>query len=178
MKRILVTGASGFVGSRFVERWKKKYTILAPGHGEMDITDVVSVERYCMEEVPDVVVHLAAISNTGYCEQHPEESSRVNVEGTCNMALASARCGAKLVFFSSDQVYNGNRESGLLTEDIAVAPENVYGRHKLEAEQRVLGICPETVALRATWMYDMEREALELILSQNIIKLQTTDNQV
>ena len=84
----------------------------------------------------------------------------MNVEGACNMALASARCGAKLVFFSSDQVYNGNRESGLLTEDIAVAPENVYGRHKLEAEQRVLGICPETVALRATWMYDMEREGM------------------
>ena len=84
----------------------------------------------------------------------------MNVEGACNVARASAGCGAKLVFFSSDQVYNGNLESGLLTEDIAVHPENVYGRHKLEAEQRVLNICPGAVALRATWMYDVEREGM------------------
>ena len=141
-----------------VERWKKEYTILAPRHGDMDITDMASVEEFFTRNRPDVVVHLAAISNTGYCEEHPEESYRMNVEGACNVARASARCGAKLVFFSSDQVYNGNVENGLLAEDIAVMPENVYGRHKLEAEQRVLDISPEAVALRATWMYDMERE--------------------
>ena len=160
MKKILVTGASGFVGSRLVERWKVEYTILDPRHGEMDITDADAVEEFFTRNRPDVVVHLAAISNTGYCEEHPEESYRMNVEGACNVARASAKCGAKLVFFSSDQVYNGNLESGLLTEDIAVHPENVYGRHKLEAEGRVLNICPEAVALRATWMYDLEREGM------------------
>lgn len=160
MKKILVTGASGFVGSRLVERWKGEYDILAPRHAEMDITDMASVEEFFTRGRPDVVVHLAAISNTGYCEEHPEESYRMNVEGACNVAQASAKCGAKLVFFSSDQVYNGNLESGLLTEDIAVHPENVYGRHKLEAEQRVLDICPGAVALRATWMYDVEREGM------------------
>lgn len=160
MKKILVTGASGFVGSRLVERWKEEYTILAPRHGEMDITDADAVEGFFTRNRPDVVVHLAAISNTGYCEEHPEESYLMNVEGACNVAQTSAKCGAKLVFFSSDQVYNGNLESGLLTEDIAVHPENVYGRHKLEAEQRVLDICPGAVALRATWMYDVEREGM------------------
>lgn len=160
MKKILVTGASGFVGSRLVERWKGEYDILAPRHGELDITDMASVEGFFTRGRPDVVVHLAAISNTGYCEEHPKESYLMNVEGACNVAQASAKCGAKLVFFSSDQVYNGNLESGLLTEDIAVHPENVYGRHKLEAEQRVLDICPGAVALRATWMYDVEREGM------------------
>lgn len=160
MQKILVTGASGFVGSRFVERWRNEYHILAPSHSELDIVDSISVERYLLEQSPQVVVHLAALSNTWYCEQHPDESYRVNVEGVCNLATAAARNGAKLILFSSDQVYNGNLESGLLDEDVAVAPENVYGRHKLEAEQRALELCPSAVALRATWMYDRERAGM------------------
>lgn len=160
MQKILVTGASGFVGSRFVERWRNEYTVLAPSHAEMDITDAVSVERYVLENSPQVIVHLAALSNTWYCEQHPDESYSVNVMGVCNLASAASRSGIKFVFFSSDQVYNGNCESGLLAEDIAVSPENVYGRHKLEAEQRALEICPTAVALRASWMYDNERPGM------------------
>ena len=160
MQKILVTGASGFVGSRFVERWRNEFEILAPSHAELDITDAVAVEHYFIEHAPQVVLHLAALSNTWYCEQHPEESYRVNVVGVCNLAAASARNGAKFVFFSSDQVYNGNRESGPLYETVAVAPENVYGRHKLEAEQRALELCPAAVALRATWMYDIERAGM------------------
>ena len=160
MKKLLITGASGFVGSRVVERWRNDYIILAPSHTELDITDAASVERYLLEQAPQVVVHLAALSNTGYCEQNPEESYRVNVEGVCNLATAAARNGVKLILFSSDQVYNGNLESGALDEDVAVAPENVYGRHKLEAEQRALELCPSAVALRATWMYDSERAGM------------------
>lgn len=160
MKKLLITGASGFVGSRVVERWRNEYHILAPSHSELDIVDSISVERYLLEQAPQVVVHLAALSNTWYCEQHPDESYRVNVEGVCNLATAAARNGAKLILFSSDQVYNGNLESGALDEDVAVAPENVYGRHKLEAEQRALELCPSAVALRATWMYDSERAGM------------------
>ena len=160
MQKILVTGASGFVGSRVVARWRNEYKILAPSHSELDITDRESVDSYFLQHTPDVVVHLAAISNTWYCEQHPDESYRVNVEGVCNLAAAAARNGVKFIFFSSDQVYNGNCESGPLSEDVAVAPENVYGRHKLEAEQRALELCPTAVALRATWMYDSEREGM------------------
>ena len=160
MKKLLITGASGFVGSRVVARWRNEYAVLAPSHAELDITDRESVDGYFLQHTPDVVVHLAALSNTGYCEQNPDESYRVNVEGAATIARAAALCRARLIFFSSDQVYNGNLESGLLSEDVPVAPENVYGRHKLEAEERVLYFNPNTVVLRATWMYDSEREGM------------------
>ncbi len=160
MLRILLTGASGFVGSRFVRRWAGEYEILAPSHAELDITDRASVESYFAFYNPQAVLHLAALSNTAFCEQHPDDSFKVNVSGTENLVRAAAARGIKFVFFSSDQIYNGNLETGLLNEEIAVAPETHYARHKLLAEQLLFEHAPDAVALRATWMYDDEREEL------------------
>lgn len=154
MQTVLVTGATGFVGSRFVRRWSGEYQLLTPGRNELDITSDLSVERYFAQYHPQVVLHLAAISNTGYCEEHPQESYEVNVEGTRRLARAAASCGARFIFFSSDQIYNGNSELGLLDEDVAVSPENVYGKHKLEAERLAAEACHDSIMLRATWMYD------------------------
>lgn len=160
MKKLLVTGASGFVGSRFVQAMQSRYTLLTPCHGEFDITSAEAVNSYMDANRPDAILHLAAISNTGYCEEHPEESHLVNVMGVENLATAALRHEARFVFFSSDQIYNGNIETGLLDENIAVSPENHYGRHKLLAEQRALEIYEATIALRATWMYDMPQNGL------------------
>lgn len=154
MTTILVTGASGFVGRRFVKRWENNYHLLLPSHSELDISSEASVSAYFHAHRPDVVLHLAALSNTGYCELHPDESFEVNVLGTQRLAENAAKCAAKFIFFSSDQIYNGNWEEGPLSEDMAVAPENHYGKHKLEAEQRMMQANAEAVALRATWMYD------------------------
>ena len=160
MARILITGTSGFVGSRVATALQDRYELLTPSHGECDITRLEAVEEYVRLHRPEVILHLVALSNTGYCEQHPEESLRVNVQGVAHMAEVAARYGCKLVWFSSDQVYNGNHEQGLLTEEIAVCPENHYGRHKLLAEEEALRRCPDSVALRATWMYDARREGM------------------
>ena len=159
MKKILITGASGFVGRAFVARWQYEYKLLTPLHRELDITDETSVDAYMMAHTPDVVLHLAALSNTWYCEQHPDESFLVNVVGSENVARAAARYGAKFIFFSSDQVYNGNTEQGPLSEAVSLSPVNHYGRHKLEAEQRIAEILPSAVILRVTWLYDAPQPA-------------------
>ena len=161
MKKILITGASGFVGGRIVNALKDKYALLTPSHADLDITSANDVEHYIQANKPDIILHLAAISNTGYCEEHPDESYLVNVVSVENLAKSAAKHDGKLVFFSSDQVYNGNLELGLLEEDVTVSPENHYGRHKLLAEQRAMALCKDCVALRATWMYDTERPGMK-----------------
>ena len=157
---MLITGTSGFVGSRVASHLAGKFDIIAPTHKDLEITSAQACTDFIGETRPDVILHLAAISDTGYCENHPQESMIVNVQGVENLAAAAQAYNAKMVFFSSDQVYNGCTELGLLTEDTPLAPENHYGRHKLLAEQRALEICSNCVALRATWMYDNPRPGM------------------
>ena len=119
-----------------------------------------------------MILHTAAISDTGYTEQHPEEAYRANVELPLWLARAAAQCGARLVGFSSDQVYAGVQQPGSLPETMELSPANVYGRQKLEMEQRMLDACPDTVLLRATWMYDLPSYGLPIRgnLPLNLIK--------
>ncbi len=153
--KILITGSTGFLGCRLKNYYQERYTLICPGHHEMDITSETSVMEYLAAHEPNVVIHCAAISSTGYCQEHPEESHLVNVLGTENLAKACKQVGAKLIFMSSDQVYNGTPLKGLLTEEAPLQPVSVYGKDKLEAEYRVLKILPDSIGLRLTWMYDL-----------------------
>ena len=154
MKRLLVTGASGFLGSRIVEFYKDKFEIFAPTHAELDITDEKDVLVKFEEWNPDYVIHCAAISAVARCEQEPDMSWKINVEGSIHIAKASAKIHAKCIICSSDQIYFGSTENGPHKETECVLPYNVYGREKLKAEEACLAIDADCVLLRLSWMYD------------------------
>jgi dTDP-4-dehydrorhamnose reductase len=144
--KILITGAHGFVGTRLMKELEG--AIAAPsiqGMNEKQIRQIVE------ESEADVIIHTAAISDVGICEKNPEESYYANV--LLPVYLAKASDGKKLICFSSDQVYRGCESDGPYREDEA-KPANIYGAHKLEMEQRVLDRQPDSVLLRAEWMYD------------------------
>ena len=142
MRKILVTGAGGFVGARILDQWRGRYELCTFPHGFSADSDEAAVRALIAREKPDVIVHTAALSNTAYCASHPEVSLRANVLLPEWIAKAAAETGAKLLAFSSDQVYAGCKRSGPLSETLSLSPANVYGFHKLEAEQRVLAITP------------------------------------
>ena len=174
--KILITGSSGFLGSRLAYYFRDKYELLLPTHGELNVSHEEAVKAYMEEHRPDVVIHCAALSNTGYCEQHREESHKVNVQGTVRIAKACKLTGAKLVFMSSDQVYNGTPLLGPLKEEEVLQPVNIYGQHKLECEQRAQWNNPESVGLRLTWMYDLPDSAMKLN-SNILVNLQKAYNE-
>jgi len=156
-KRLLVTGASGFLGSRLVRCYEKDYRVLAPGHRELDICNLRQVRAYWKREKPELVVHCAAVSDTGACQAHPTETWRVNVEGTENLARVCEEYGTKFIFCSSDQIYFGSDLGEAHRENEVLEPAGEYGRQKLEAERRSLSVCPGSVCLRLCWMYDTVR---------------------
>lgn len=143
---ILVTGATGFVGKRILELCPD--TVACPSLRGLSQEEIC---RIVEQSGADTIIHTAAISDIGTCEADHEASYLANV--LLPVALARAAGNAKLICFSSDQVYSGMEEPGPYRED-QVAPGNTYARHKLEMEQRVLDIVPDAVMLRAEWMYD------------------------
>lgn len=154
MKKVLLIGAGGFVGARIADQWRGQFALCAFPQGFSATADEDAVRRFIARETPDVTVHTAALSNTAYCATHPEESLRANVLLPEWVAKGAADVGAKLLAFSSDQVYAGVQAEGPLSETLPLSPNNIYGQHKLEAEARVLARCPDAVLLRAAWMYD------------------------
>ena len=155
MKKILLTGAGGFVGSRICQQWQGRYELCTLPRGFLCTADEAAIRAQVETLRPDVILHTAALSDTGYCAQHPAEAYRANVELPVWLARAAQQTKAKLVAFSSDQVYAGTKQQGPLSEALDLHPANIYGQYKLEAEQRVLDLCPDSVHLRASWMYDL-----------------------
>lgn len=156
MKKILITGSSGFLGSRTAKFYKNKYDIYTPSHSQLDITDEMSVNPVFDAIRPDFVLHSAAISDVGMCEKEPEKSWKINVDGSRNIAAAAARFQSKCLVCSSDQVYFGSTGTEAHREDEKVNPANIYGQGKKQAEEECLHVNPACILLRLSWMYDSE----------------------
>ncbi len=153
-KKILVTGASGFLGYTLLKELKNrnvvfgcyhKYILGLPGIHKVraDLTDYQQVSRLIDKTQPDIIFHLAAFSNPNQCEKNPELSYAINVSATRYLTECAKTHQAKLIFTSSDLVFDGNHAP--YGEEDKPEPINRYGRQKLEAEQKVLDYKHATV---------------------------------
>ncbi|MBI5629542.1 MAG: SDR family oxidoreductase [Elusimicrobia bacterium] len=158
--RILVIGATGLVGQALLRAWEKRAVPGAAGTSlaqsfenclPLDITDASSVERILAELRPDAVFLPAANPHVDYCESHPEETRRVNIDGSLNVLRCCRRHGCKMVFFSSDYVFDGLR--GPYAEKDSVSPINEYGRQKAAVEEEMLKEAGGHLVLRISAAY-------------------------
>jgi len=156
--KILVTGAGGFLGGNLLAQADRSISLHAVDlkavaferedlqwHA-LDLRDADALEAVVLAVKPDVIVHTAALSDIDYCESHPREAESVNVGVTVHLARLCRRTGGRLVFFSSDSVFDG--EKGRYRETDAPSPVNQYARTKVEAEKGVAAILPNHLAIR------------------------------
>lgn len=155
MKKILLTGGNGFFCTRFVERYKSTYEILSTDVPMLDITDEAKVTETIVNFKPDYVIHAAAIASTEFCDKNPELAYKINVTGAINVAKACKQVHGKMIFISSEQVFNGNLEIGPYTEESTPCPDTMYGKNKLEAEGLLKEVLDELWVVRFTWLFGL-----------------------
>ena len=119
---------------------------------DMDIRDMHQVQGVLEKARPEWIALAAAYTNVDDCESHPDLALAVNRDGAVNVAQAAKRIGAKLLFISSDYVFDGKKTSPYEAGD-ARNPKSVYGRSKAEAEVRLLEVLPECCIARTSWLF-------------------------
>lgn len=164
--RILVTGGSGLFGRAFVDivRTKTSHDI-HPTYNEnpvgreatfLNITDKEIVEEVIKKLQPDVVVHAAAFTNVDRCEIEKEKAYDVNVVGTKNVAETSNEISAKMIYISTDYVFDGTK--GFYKEGDETNPISYYGLTKLEGEKIVQKICDDFAIARTSVIYGSNKK--------------------
>lgn len=165
--RPLIIGASGLVGGAlravFPDAVGTYFRNAVPGLEPLDIGDPAAVRALITRLRPPLVLLPAAQPNVDGCETAPEDSKRVNVEGTRHVAEAAAAVGGRLVFFSTDYVFDGR--AGPYERDAPPGPINVYGRHKLEAETIVARTVADHLIVRACGVYGYQAAGKNFIMA-------------
>lgn len=164
MKKLLVTGASGFLGWHLCQLAKQEWDIYGtyfshavevPGVTtlKVDLSDFQEIKHLFHEIQPAAVIHTAAQSSPNFCQTHPHESYPINVEASCNIAGLCADSSIPCVFTSTDLVFNGLNPP--YQEIDPVSPINYYGEQKVLAEEGMLERYPLTAVCRMPLMFGM-----------------------
>jgi len=153
MMKVLVTGVKGQLGyDVMAELAKRNIEAIGVDIDEMDITDKISVEKVIGEAAPDVVVHCAAYTAVDAAEDNEALCRRVNADGTRNIAEVCKKLDCKMVYISTDYVFDGQGTRPWEPDDER-HPLNVYGQTKYEGELAVQENLSKYFIVRIAWVF-------------------------
>jgi len=152
--RVTLFGASGLLGHDLVQQLNMssgdQLTALSSRHA--DLRDRASVRDVIKDSRPDWILLAAAYTDVDGCESNRDLAFAVNCEGAINVAEAAREAGSRLLFLSTDYVFDGNNRSPYKTSDLR-NPTSVYGESKARAEERLLEILPDVCIARTSWLF-------------------------
>lgn len=178
--RILLVGKTGQLGWELARSLTTLGRVIAPDRKQMDLSREESIRRTVRQVRPDLIVNAAAFTDVDEAERRPDLARMVNSVGPACLAVETARLEACLVHYSTDYVFDGEKESPYSEQD-ETAPCNTYGLSKLEGERAVLESQAAAVVLRTSWVYGARRKNFlnaMLALFQKERVLHVVDDQI
>ncbi len=169
-RRVLLIGGSGQLGGALGAAFAASDDLLAtawlhrrPGQVALDLGDAAATTALLEQWRPDLVLLAAAMCHVDRCELEPDLCRRINVDGPAAVAEHARQHGTRLVFFSTDHVFDGTRSS--YRESDAVHPLSVYARSKMEAEDAIREIIPaQHLIVRTGWVYGPDQQRRNFVL--------------
>jgi dTDP-4-dehydrorhamnose reductase len=149
--RVTIFGASGLLGQALMREWQGD-DVLGLSSRDVDLREADKVRDIVLNARPEWVVLSAAYTDVDGCESHQDLAFGVNRDGAMNVAAAAKGAGAKLLFLSSDYVFDGTKTSPYEVGD-ARNPQSVYGRSKAEAEVGLVDVLPGCCIARTSWLF-------------------------
>jgi len=150
--KIIILGGKGQLGKEFENFLKDKAEIYSFSHLELDVLNQELLIKKIQEIKPEVVINCSAYTKVDKAEEEKEECIKVNAIGAKNVSYASYKVGAKIIYFSTDYIFDGEKESPY-TELDSPNPISTYGRSKLLGEIYTSKHNPNHLILRISWLY-------------------------
>jgi len=149
--RVTLFGASGLLGQELVQELKTE-SLTALSSKDADLRDHQRVRDVIRESRPEWIILAAAYTDVDGCESNRDLAFAVNCEGAVNVAQAAREAGSRLLFLSTDYVFDGGKRSPYEIAD-SRNPTSVYGDSKARAEERLLEILPDVCIVRTSWLF-------------------------
>jgi len=149
--RVTVFGATGLLGKALMREWRGD-EVAGVGSSDADIRDQKQVSDLVQRTQPDWIVLAAAYTDVDGCEVHRDLAFEVNCRGAMNVGRAASQVRSRLLFISTDYVFDGTKNSPY-TPDDQRAPRSVYGHSKATAETQLQDIMPECCIVRTSWLF-------------------------
>lgn len=168
--RVVIVGATGLLGCSLWRGWRGRpgWDVIGTsraargGLERLELLDAAGAAAALAAWRPDAIVIAASEPHVDFCETDPSSTRRINVEGTLALAHAARRTGARVLFFSSDYVFDGSR--GAWREDDTPSPLNEYGRQKLAVEQALASFGAGALTLRVSGLFGWEFKPRNFVL--------------
>ena len=170
--RVTIFGASGLLGKALIGEWRDD-EITGLSSRDADIRDLEQVRKTVERTSPDWIVLAAAFTDVDGCETNRDLAFSVNRDGAVNVARAAKKHNSKLLFLSTDYVFDGTKTSPYAVDDPR-SPESVYGRSKAEAEAVLEKILPGCCIVRTSWLFGVGGKCFP----DTIVKLASTRSDI